>query len=115
MSKPRNKTSLKVGDMVYHPFCGTHRVVELSPLSNRICYVVVEQDNERIECACENSKAMTVLKPLDEYMTSSFYLSSEEAKREEVRRDRYDRHSEIGYAVEQIFRKLPWSSKGGAI
>ena len=107
MSKPRNKSLLKVGDMVFHPEMGAHRVAELTPLNNKVLFAVLDLgDNDTILCTGRNAKDMICLKPMDEYMVCNFYLDSHMSDREKQRLHRQDQQREIGYAAMRIFYNL---------
>ena len=109
MSKPRNKTLIKVGDVVYHPHLGTYPVAELTPLSNRVIYVVLQNDasgKDKEECAAFNSATMRTLKPLDYWMTTPFFIDPLECDRERERLNDWDRWKEIGYRVIQVWKGL---------
>lgn len=106
MSKIKNKTLIKVGDMVYHPNMGVYQVTELVPLSNKIIYVVVEQGKDKCECAAENSAKMRTLKPLDTYVNTPYYIDKFECGREQKRINDRDEWQSLGYHVQAIVNRI---------
>ena len=109
MNKIPNKTKLRVGDSVYHQDLGTYHVKAVTPLSNRVVYVVLEhstRNNEHFDCTMENTAGAKHMKALGFEFTAPFFTSYEIAQRAHQRSLQDDRHRSIGLHLQTILEIL---------
>lgn len=112
MASIKNKTSLRVGDNVYHPDLGVYHVTEVTPLSNRVVYVKIEQHRDnytsKLDCTMLNSKMTEVLTALRDTgcLYGTFYLNDKDSRQAHAFQDEQDRYRMLGYNVWQLKKQL---------
>lgn len=112
MATIKNKTSLRVGDNVYHPDLGVYHVTEITPLNNRVVYVKIEQQRNnytsKSECTMLNSKLTRVLTELYDTSNSycTFYLHDKDSRQARAFQDENDKYRMLGCNVWQLRNML---------
>lgn len=108
-TKPKNKTSLRVGQTVWSDIGTEYEVTKIEVLSNKVLYFeakVKDTMNEYIiECVIENSKGSTDARPLS-YASRDIFIEEKRAK--DVYRQERDREEcyYLGYNLKNIARTL---------
>lgn len=92
---PKNKTSLRVGDILWSSRLKSCKIVELKVLSNIVIYIKLQYDNIELDCVARNSKRSYVAMPIEEYMSSTFYFFERTDAEEEYATSQRELQNEI--------------------
>ena len=108
-TKPKNKTSLRVGQTVWTETLAECEVTKLDVLSNKIIYFeAILKGNNRgyiFECVMENFKGCTDARPLS-YVTRNIYIDEQRAKSMAREFRDWEECYHLGYNLKNIARTL---------